>query len=366
MAAVSFFGLSYTFVDNAGFARPDLMCCALGLMGLAAYMVFRQRSRSTALLLSNAFIAASIFTHPNGIFHFLGLVTIVLWLDRRSLSWKLALVSAVPYLAAAGLWSAYIARDPQAFLDQMMANGSNGRWTSTWNPILILKNEILSRYFVAFGLTTGGTAIAKSYALFMYIAAVVGIFSTPALRSQRWVRAVLSLLGVYFVAMSIFNQKLSYYLIHILPWFAALLGIWLCWLWKRHLKLRPLVGLAAALMVIVDCTGIIMRARQHSYIAAHNAAIAFLQAHTSPSDRIAGTAGLLYSLKFDDRLREDKYLGVRGGPVPDAVVVDPDIWAPRYKELERENPDDLARIRHLLEGYRLAFDQGGYKIYLRE
>jgi hypothetical protein len=103
-----------------------------------------------------------------------------------------------------------------------------------------------------------------------------------------------------------------------------------------------------------------MRSGQRSYIAAQHDAIAFLQANTGPSDRISGTAGLVYALQFDGRLREDKYLGLRGGVIPDALVVDPDMWAPRYKEWERDRPDDLARVRQRLNAYRLAFDRGGY------
>jgi hypothetical protein len=365
--AVVFFGLSYSFVDNAGFARPDLMCCALGLSGPAAYVSFRERSLGLALLLGNGFVAASFLTHPNGVFHFLGLAAVVLWLDGRRLSAKLVLLSAVPYLAALGAWSLYIAGDPQAFAGQMLANGANnGRWTSTWNPILILKNEIVGRYFMAFGLMAGGSALAKAYALAAYLAAIVGVAATPALRQRRPVRGVLLLLAVYFVAMSVFNQKLNYYLPHILPWYAALLALWVQWLWTMHRRLRPLVGVAAALVVLVDCSGIVLRARQRSYLAAQQEAVGFLRTHTSPSDRIGGTAGLVYALHFDARLREDKYLGLQGGPPPDAVVVDPDMWGPKYREWEHDKPEVLRKVRHILDGYRLAFDRGGYKIYLRK
>jgi hypothetical protein len=364
-AACVFFGLSYTLIDNAGFARPDLMCCALGLAGLALYVSFRERSLNTALLLSNAAIAASMFTHPNGIFHFLGLATVVLWLDGRKLNAKALLAAALPYLVAAGLWSLYIAQDPQAFRDQMTANGTNGRWTSTWNPLLILRNEIVNRYLVVFGVAAGGASLAKSYALLMYILAILGVLAIRPLRTQPAVRLVLLLLVVYFGAMSIFNQKLSYYFVHILPWYAALVAICGTWLWQRQRRLRPLLAMAAALLVLVDCAGIVMRARQKSSVAAQTAVADFIRANTKSSDRIAGTAGLLYVLNFDDRLREDKYLGVRGGEQPDVVIVDPDIWGPRYRELERESPEEWEKLHTILASYRLSFDQGGYQIYLR-
>jgi hypothetical protein len=335
------------------------------LAALALYVTFRQRSLNTALLLSNAAIAASMFTHPNGIFHFLGLATVVLWLDARKLNVKALLAGALPYFVAAGLWYLYIAQDPQAFRDQMIANGTNGRWTNTLNPLLIVRNEVVGRYLVVFGVAAGGASLAKSYALLMYVLAIIGVLSIRPLRTQPAVRLVLLLLVVYFGAMSIFNQKLGYYFVHILPWYAALVAICGTWLWERQRRLRPLLGLAAALLVLIDCAGIVMRARQKSYIAAQTAVADSIRVNTKPSDRIAGTAGLLYILNFDDRLREDKYLGVRGGEQPDVVVVDPDIWGPRYREIERDSPEEWERIHAILASYRLAFDQSGYQIYLR-
>ena len=363
---VAFFGLSYSFIDNAGFARTDLMYCALGLAGLAAYVSYRKSSLARALLLSNVFVAASMMTHPNGIFHFLGLVTVVLWLDRRRLTWKLVGLSALPYFRCSGAWLVYIMQDPHAFVAQMWTYGKAGRVTRTLNPILIIKNEIVGRYFPAFGLTTGGLALAKVYSLFAYLAAVMGVLSTKALRKQRPVQGILVLLAIYFVAMSVFGQKLSYYLVNILPWFATILGIWTYFLWNTRRRLRVAIMVFAGLVVVIDCVGVVMRSVQRSYRQSQHDAIEFLLANTKPSDRISGTAGLIYALRFDGRLREDKYLGLRGGAIPDAVVVDPDMWAVRYKAWEQEYPDDLKRVNERLQNYRLAYDRDGYKIYLRE
>ena len=111
---------------------------------------------------------------------------------------------------------------------------------------------------------------------------------------------------------------------------------------------RWLIGTAAVLVLIVDCGGIVMRAVKRSYIPGQKAAVEFLLANTTPSDRISGTAGLVYALHFDGRLREDKYLGLRGGVIPNAVVIDPDMWGPRYKAWEHEYPDDLKRVNERL------------------
>lgn len=364
--AVMFFGLSYGLIDNAGFARTDVMYCTLGIAGLAAYVMLRERSLAWALAVSNTFIALSMLTHPNALFHFLGLVLIVFWLDARRLNWKLVALSAVPYFAALGAWLVYILQDPHAFVAQMWTYGKAGRVTKSWNPILIIKNEIVERYVPAFGLATRGAALMKAYVLLAYVAAIIGVIATPGLRKQRPVRGLLYLLAVYFVAMSIFSQKLSYYLVNILPWYAALLGIWLEWVWRTQRSLRLLVAAAAGLAVAVDCSGIVLRAMQRSYIVAQHDAVEFLLTHTQPTDRISGTAGLVYALHFDGRLREDKYLGLRGGVIPNAVVVDPDMWAVRYKAWETEHPEDLQRVQERLRNYRLAYDRGGYKIYLRQ
>ena len=361
-----FYGLSYVLIDNAGFARTDVMYCTLGLSGLAAYVMLRERSMFWALAASNTLVAASMMTHPNGVYHFLGLVLIVFWLDARRLNWKLVALSAVPYFVGVGLWMIYIMQDPNAFVTQMANYGKADRITKTFNPLMIVWREIVDRYLPSFGLVTRGAATLKALVLLAYVAGVIGAVATPGLRKQRPVRGLLYLLLVYFLAMSVFSQKLSYYLVNIVPWYAALLGIWLNWLWNERKGLRPVLAVAAALIMAVDCSGIVIRALKRSYIAAQRDAVAFLVSHTKPTDRISGTAGLIYALHFDDRLREDKYLGLRGGEQPDAVVVDPDMWAVRYKAWETELPDDLRRVQERLQQYQLAYDRGGYKIYLRQ
>jgi len=361
-------GLSYTFTDNGGFARPDLMCCALGLAGLATYVSCREKSLAGALLLGNACVAASVFTHPNGVLHLIGLATVALWLDRSRLSWRrtpgLLLASALPYLVLSGAWSLYVARDYQAFVDQIKTNGTNGRWETSWNPLRLFVNEIVERYMVAFGLVTGGFALGKLCVLCAYISGIMGVMLTPELRKRERVRGLLILLAVYFAAMSVFNQKLSYYLIHIVPLYAAVLAVWAHWLWNSRPRLRGLVAAAIAIVILVDTGGIVLRARRRSYIESQRRAIAFLTAQTVPSSRIDGTAGLLYSLGFDERLRDDPLLGLRAGPSPDAVVVDPDIWAPLYLGWEKQRFAEMGRIIRQLPKYRLAYDRDGYKIYL--
>lgn len=361
--AVCLLAMSFIFIDNAGFARPDLMCCALGLGGLAAYLALRERRLARALFVANALVAASGLTHPNGIFHLAALAVLVLWFDRRRLSLRLIATAVLPYLIMAAAWSLYILRDARAFADQLAANGTNGRWTATLNPIAILWTEIRERYLVAFGLITRGVALFKLFALLAYLGGVAGCLASRRLRQQESTRVLLTLLAVYFAAMCLFNQKLHYYLIHILPIYIALLAVWIVHLWTVQPRLRPVLGLAVIVLVSLETGGILLKARQRSYVAVQRPAVEFVLAHTPPDGRIVGTAALLYELRFDPRLRDDPYLGLHSGRTPDVIVVEP-LYRMLYDSWQTQRPADMRQIDSRLSSYALAYRRGGYEVYL--
>lgn len=364
--AVCLLALSFIFIDNAGFARPDLLCCTLGIWGLASYLCLRERSLSRALFVANAFIAASGLTHPNGLLHFFGLLTLVLWYDRRRLSIRALGAAAAPYFILGGLWLIYVFRDFPAFMDQMRANGANnGRWTGTLNPFLIVCNEIRDRYFVAFGLITRGVALAKAYALLAYLVAVAGCLIDRRLRQRSSTRLLLLLLAVYFCVMSVFNQKLSYYLIHILPFYIALLAVWCAHVWSAHRRTRGFVAAGLLLLVALETGGILLKARERSYMADQRAMIRYVRSHSLPSESIVGSAALIYGLNFDPRLRDDYYLGIRAGRMPDIIIIGP-LYRDLYEHYwNKERPAAMKKIDARLAAYKLAFQNSDYQIYFR-
>jgi hypothetical protein len=189
--AACLLALSFIFIDNAGFARPDLMCCALGLSGLAAYVEWREEHFYRALTVSNTFIAASGLTHPNGVFHLPGLAALVLYYDRRRLNVSALGAVALPYMVFGAAWACYIIQDYPAFVDQMRGTPTNGRWTATLNPVAILWDEIRLRYMPAFGLVTRGWALMKLLALVVYLAAIAGALLQPGFRKLPSTRLVL-------------------------------------------------------------------------------------------------------------------------------------------------------------------------------
>lgn len=358
---------SFVFMDNAGFGRPDVMCMALGLLGLGLYAELRERSLPLAMMAANACIAVSGLSHPNGVYHLLALVALVFWWDRRRLGVVPVLAAVLPYVVFAGLWSIYILQDKQAFIDQMAFNGANGgnsRLPASWNPVWIIWTEIRDRYLYVFGLMTRGLSLIKVFALVAYVGAVIACAMSATLRKMPGVQALLLLLAVYFAGMCVFNQKLSYYLVHIVPVYAALLAVAVCWLWEIWPGRRLLVAAGVAGLIVVEMSGIGVKAMTRSYIPAQREMVGYVRSQARPGDLIVGTAALVYELDFDTRLCDDPYLGTRSGRVPDIIILE-SLYRPMYTAWEKERPEDWARISKRLSEYRRVRQIGEYEIYLR-
>ncbi len=362
-------GTSFVFLDNAGFGRPDVMAMALGLAALAAYVTLRDRPALTAALVTaHALVALSGLAHPNGIIHWAVLVLVILWLDRGRIGWREVLTAAIPYAVLGALWGLYILEDPQAFVEQMRANGadgSNSRVAKTWNPLLVILNELRERYAVAFGLVTGGLSRLKLYALAIYFTALGLCLAVPDLRRRPMVRLLVAAWGVTFAIMCLFNQKLSYYLIHILPWYAVLAGVAGVWLWNRSGTLpRLLLAGALAGLLALEVGGIALKARSRSYIANQREALGYVKSIARPGDLIMGTAALIYEMDFDPRLLDDALLGIRSGRVPDLVIVDKQLYEP-FLETLRQRPDEYRKVMERLTSYQKLRQLGEYTIYAR-
>src|SRR5437588_2662097 len=64
--------VDFQFVWSASVGRMDMMCCALGQLGLATFLYFREKNLWLAILISQACVAASGLSHPMGIGAFVG------------------------------------------------------------------------------------------------------------------------------------------------------------------------------------------------------------------------------------------------------------------------------------------------------
>lgn len=366
LTATALLATSFIYIDNAAFARPDVPCLALGLAALAFYMDQRETNMNRAMLLANTCLAASAFMHPNAIYHAVAFAVTVLWLDVRRLRWTNLLLGAAPYAVAAALWGLYISLDYAAFRAQMHTNAANNdRFTTTFNPLTILVNEIRGRYFYTFGLMTRGVSLLKAAALAAYLAGLAVCLGAGELRRSFPVRLLLVWTAVYFAGLCVFNQKLSYYMVHIVPMYIALLAVAVCWAWKTLPRLRVILAAGLLGLALVDVGGIAVRAYTRSYVASQQALVRYVREHTPPAGGIAGTAALLFEMDFDTRLRDDPKLGIGRGWDPDVIVIE-SIYRDHYAGWSTLRPADMAQIRERLEKeYRLGYREGEYEVYLR-
>ncbi|MBA2736159.1 MAG: hypothetical protein H0U50_05130 [Pyrinomonadaceae bacterium] len=61
----------------------DMMSASLGFIGIAAFLLLRERNLTLAVLLSQTFVVLSGLTHPNGIIAFFGLLFLTFYFDFR-------------------------------------------------------------------------------------------------------------------------------------------------------------------------------------------------------------------------------------------------------------------------------------------
>lgn len=372
----SIIALDYAFITGASFGRMDMMCAALGFAAFAAYVALREKNLTVAILVSQTLVVASGLTHPYGILGLAGLIFLTLYFDRKNVRLRHVAIALIPYVVGAVSWGLYILQDPSLFASQFVGNataGSNrvGRLDGLTNPLSAVYREITLRYMVAFGLGghsagTSSLVSLKIFILLTYVAGIFGALFTRSIRTHRGFRALLYITGIYFLILTIVDgQKLSWYLVHTIPLFAALLAIFLHWLWINIPSLRwPIVAVMAGFLML-QAGGVALRVRQRSYQKSYMPAINFLKANANPSSMIMGSTELAFGLGFNSNLVDDIRLGYYTGKKPDFIVVD-EIYQDAFKGVETQN---LEVYQHVLDTlakeYHPVYDHAYYKIYAR-
>jgi 4-amino-4-deoxy-L-arabinose transferase-like glycosyltransferase len=362
--------VDYSFVMGAAFGRMDMMCAALGFTGLAAYLSLREKHFAWAVIVSHTLVAASGLTHFNGILHFAGLVFLTLYFDRWRVQWRYVALAAVPYVIGAAGWGLYILQDPAVFAAQFKANATTGgRLQGLTAPWLGFVHEFTERYRLAFGLgdqSPGHSSVARLKALILmaYVVGVIGAFCTRRFRRHRGLRALLTMTAIYFVIMAVLDgQKLAWYLVHILPLYAALLALWLVDVWQRRWLPRWAIAGAVGALLLLQVGGVAQRIRAREYQTTYAPAADFLKHRLQPSTLIMGSAEMGFALGFDEHLIDDSFLGYYSGKRPDFIVVD-EIYATSFRGSRVERPAVYDHIDRLLsEQYKLVYDQALYRIY---
>ena len=311
-------------------------------------------------------------THPNGILSFAALLFLILYFDRKSISWRHVLIAAVPYLVGAAGFGLWVMQDYPAFKSQFIDNavmkGRLGGFKAPWVGVI---REFTERYPHAYGLGGrseghSGPVYLKSLILVAYVLGVIGALLTPGIRRNRNYRALLIVTGIYFLIMGLIDgQKETTYVVHIIPCYMALLAVWLHWCWTTRFVPAPLVALGLCGLIALQVGGALLRVKQDTYHRLYLPAIDFLKQNTNPQTTIMGTSALGFGLGFPDNFVDDGRFGYASGKRPDIIVFSEEAEL-SVREAHAFYPHLPPYINKLLtEEYQKIYENPAFKIYAR-
>ncbi len=364
LITVALLPLDYAFMFATISARPDVLCLLLSMAAIASYLKLRTRSFHQAILAAAFFMALSVMTHPNVVIHAAVLGALILYYDHNRIDIKAILGAVALGCLVFSPWALYISKDIAAFKAQMSANAlNNHRFAASLNPIRLIVDE-LGRYANAYGLLSEQMLPKlKAAVLLPYAAGLALAFFWPPFRSLKGMRILLAGWAICFGVQCVFNQKLSVYMINILPYYAALIAALVIFLLqKREMVGRGVVAVLASVMA-VQAGGMVISSFDGSENYQRQAAN-FVEQQLSAAHTINGSVVLLYDMGFDSRLKEDHALGLTTGKRPDVIVVD-DNYRESFGYMAKNRPELFTQVQSRINEYGLVKKFGTYSVYLR-
>jgi hypothetical protein len=366
LLAMGFVAIDAAFLTGAGAGRMDMMCAALGVTGLAAYMLLRERHWTAAILLSHSAIAAAALAHPLALGWCLALVVLTLYFDWRRIRVRQVALAVVPYLAAAGAWGIYIAEDPALWWLQFSGNAANRLPDGLF---LWLRHQTLDRFVYEYGLgpTTHGFAHVRLVVLALYVIGAVGVLANREIRNHRGYRALTLVWLVSSLTFAFVDRSVQrFYMPDFSMPLAVLLAVWIWTCWQqRSLPRWVLAGIAGSL-VAVQLATIGSHIHQNLYRNDYLVSTNFLKNHLHPGDTIFGSAELAFELGWDGTVVDDYRLGYKSGRHAAFVVLDRNRYQEWIPNLQKTEPAAYQYIRGMLAAqYHLVQQDGEYQVYQR-
>jgi len=367
--AMAALALDFGFLDSASDARMDMMCAALGFAALAIYLHWRETSFRRALLVSNTLAAAACFTHPNGSFAAVALVAAMLYLDRKRWREMNPGLVFLPYAAGGLGWWLYASQAPADFAAQFSANAA-GRMSDLLSPWRGIWREITGRLMIHYWPEGSWSGKLKITGLLLFLSAGGMVAGLRKLRSSSGAMLLVLLTLLRFFLLSIAaNGKFTYYMVHLVPYFAMLVGIAGSYALTNRSGLFRLSA-AVALVAYFAVQGAALWHRTvtvNGYAREYQPLVASLNAIARPGEEIVGGAELGFALGFDNRhLADDVWLGYWSRRSPTVVVIDRWYYQEVIDTASRRGfpaPDYFGRL--LSDDYYLTKELQGYKIYRR-
>lgn len=366
--------LDYYFLICSSMGRMDMMSSALGFAGLAAFVHLRERSFMKAVLVSNTCIALSMLTHPIGVTHAFGWLALAWMLDRRRLGWRAVALAGVPYLVGGALYGCYILQNPHDSYLQFRGNALMlNRLQGFQKPWMALWLEVTSRYGTAYGMGGhseghSGPIFLKALILLGYLIGVAGCAAIRSVRRLPGAGVMLVLLAVHALSLAVVDSiKHSFYLIHVLPLYAAVLAVLLVWFYRTYPRLRILEAVAVLGFIALQTGGIAYKIKLNTYGNNYLTAVRYLKQNMGPGSMVNGSADLAFEFGFfQEQFFEDTRMGYHSGRRPEFIVVEETMRTGLDgHRLHRPRVD--AYVRKLLtEEYEMVYDRTFYQIYRRK
>jgi hypothetical protein len=369
LIGASVLAVDFGFVECSSDGRMDMMCSALGFAALAVYLMWREEHFSRAVLIAHILAAAACFTHPYGLMAPAALLAAMVWLDwKATVRVSTVVIMAGPYLLGAIAWALYCAQAPADFSAQFSANAASKmeQGLALWNGIWL---EIRYRYWVHYW-PDGAFGKLKIIGLALALGALFTLVVRRDLRQSAGCRLLLILVALRFLMLAVIGgPKFDFYLVHILPLFAAMIGIAAWWLWSsRNPTLRVLCAVALVLYGGVQTAILLHKVESiRGYQTEYQPLISYLKSNMRPDDLVAGSAELGFGLGFyNPHLIDDVWLGYWSHKQPTVVVVDQWLY---------EQVISTAILKHLPapdyfatqfnSQFELVKEIPGYKVYRR-
>ena len=374
LTALAIAATDVRFLTFAELGRPDVLCAALGTLGWATYLRWRERSLLLAILAGNALAATACMAHACGTLYAAGLLLLTIYFDRRRLRWPALPCIAAPYLGVLAAWGLYILQAPSQFRTQFVGN-INGigreftgvsRLQGLASPLAGLKAELTFRYGAVFGRFAADRADRVALlALGIYVMAVAACVLLPSIRRQSGYRALLLLGALDYLLLGVFDGfKSSGYVIHTLPVVCACLAICLHSLFARSGRKLVAAGLAAAILLFAALQGnalyrgLCVTPERWDY--AH--AVAFVRSTGAAPHMIAG-GEFAFEFGFDSGMVDDLRLGYFTGRRAPLIVANT-IYQGWFEHSATLAPAIHAYMSRLLrDEYRMVFHNSSYTIY---
>lgn len=362
--AVCLTAFDFTFLWSATDGRMDMMCVGLGLAGLAAYLLIRNQNPLYSLFAANFLMAASVFTHPNGVIWVLCLATLVLSFDRKRLR-LVDICSVLPYAAFAAGWGIYIAKRPDYFIAQFTANANlptGSRGAGLLHPDIAFQREFF-RYLSNFRDPNWSW---PGWPPAIWIPVLYGVACVAAYLQHRKTRDKALGFALEFLVLCVFMMtffdtlKAENYLVLAMPLYAVVAAVWVSS--NEHRRKTFLVGCSlVAILLTLQIRTLVEKLRVDPFRDDYRPVVAFLK--TLPSAQVDGDAVLGFGLGYD-RLVDDARIGLRTGRKPELLVADRWYkwsWDSIFWHFDMQAYYYTRGLRE--RGYHPVFERGNYTVY---